>query len=476
MEDAPKDGNNENHNQNKNENMEGNENYNINNNENENEHPPIAAGGESYNNNLYQNKNEENSNQEKEKNQDEKNENFNNESINGENPLSAEKSNSNLNQNQNKNLNQNQNQNHNQNLNKNNKTQMGGGSNDDETGEEDNEDLFDGEYEEFEDKSFYGDPEYEPQTNEDFSTLVVNRRTELFKVIIVRTKREFEAPIIFNDKAPGEEGNGSNFEFKAIKASEFPCGERAVIEMGFQTNNESYEKSYQVPRMNVQNAITTVEKGLGDIIDKLTARVNSNLNDPAKMSSMELFLLKVRSRMEEALQSNETIDIFQNDFDLSRVLQSENTAEKKAPENETEIRSFRDNILAGQKSKKEKSVNYIRLVKTDEVYVAHSLIRNLSFEERAKINGIPYQSQILFWDFVDPEINSQVFSLEIPMEITCFEFNPTNENQIVCGLISGQLIIYELKDLTGILKGNYLGENAKKCKIKFNKKILIKIF
>ena len=180
--------------------------------------------------------------------------------------------------------------------------------------EEDNEDLFEGDYEEFEDKSLYGDSEYEPQTSDDFSSIVVNRRTELYKVIIVRPKREFEAPILFNDKGPGEEGNGSNSEFKAIKASEFPSGERCVIEMGFQTNNESHEKSYQVPRMNVQNAITTVEKGLGDIMDKLTIRVNSNLNDPTKMQSMESFLHKVRSRMEEALQSNIIIKVFSLDI------------------------------------------------------------------------------------------------------------------------------------------------------------------
>lgn len=337
-----------------------------------------------------------------------------------------------------------------------------------ETEDEDNEDLFEGEYEQYEEKSFYGDPEYQPITNEDLSSLVVNRRTEFFKVVIIRPKREFEAPILFNDKGPGEEGNGSNFEFKTIKASEFPCGERAVIEMGFQSSNESYEKSYQVPRMNVKNAITSVEKGLGDIMDKLQTKVNSNLNDPAKMSLMESFLHKVRSRMEEALQSNETIDIFQNDFDLSRIIQSENPTEKKSSESEAEVRTFRDNILAGQKSKKEKSVNYIRLVKTDQVYIAHSLIRNLSFEERSKIIGIPYQSQILFWDFVDPEINSQVYCLEIPMEITCFEFNPTNENQIVCGLISGQLIIFEIKNLIEILKGNNLGENSKKSTLKIS--------
>jgi len=107
-------------------------------------------------------------------------------------------------------------------------------------------------------------------------------------------------------------------------------------------------------------------------------------------------------------------------------------------------------------------VNYIRLVKNDCVYIAHSLMRNLTFEERAKIIGIPYQSQILFWDFVDPEVNSLVFLLEIPMEITCFEFCPTNENQLICGLISGQLIIYEIKDLIGILKGNYISDSMNK--------------
>ena len=51
--------------------------------------------------------------------------------------------------------------------------------------------------------------------------------------------------------------------------------------------------------------------------------------------------------MEEALQSNETIDIFQNDFELSRIIQNENAMEKKAAENQVEVRSFRDNILAG---------------------------------------------------------------------------------------------------------------------------------
>lgn len=216
-----------------------------------------------------------------------------------------------------------------------------------ETADEDNEDLFEGDYEEFEERSLYCDQDYQPNIVEDCSSIVSNRRSELFKIIITRPKRDFEAPATFNDKGPGEEGNGNNLDFKPVKANEFPSAERALIEMGFQTSNEAYEKSYQVPRMRMQNALTQVEKGLGDIIDKFEKKVSATLNDREKMNSLENFLHKVRSRMEEALQSNETIDIFQNDFELSRIMQNDNAMDKKAAENQVEIRSFRDNILAG---------------------------------------------------------------------------------------------------------------------------------
>lgn len=216
-----------------------------------------------------------------------------------------------------------------------------------ETADEDNEDLFEGDYEEFEEKSLYGDPGYQSEFIEDYSSIVTNRRTELYKIIVTRQKREFEGQCSFADKSPGEEGNNNYMEIKLVKGTEVPSFEKAVIEMGFQTSNEAYEKSYQVPRMRMQNALTQVEKGLGDIIDKFEKKVCAILQDSTKMNNLENFLHKVRSRMEEALQSNETIDIFQNDFELSRVIQSESNAEKKSSETQIEVRSFRDNLLAG---------------------------------------------------------------------------------------------------------------------------------
>ena len=167
--------------------------------------------------------------------------------------------------------------------------------------------------------------------------------------------------------------------------------------------------------------------------------------------------------MEEALQSNETIDIFQNDFDLDRTEKGFDQSGDKKNEKAAEIRTFRDNVFAGEKTKREKSINFIKFVRPDEDYVAHTYFRNLPFEDRIKIIGIPQQAHILFWNFMDREINSPVYVLDVPMELSCFDINPANVNQIVGGMISGQLIIIEVKDLLGNLrKSGDSGESHKK--------------
>lgn len=153
--------------------------------------------------------------------------------------------------------------------------------------------------------------------------------------------------------------------------------------------------------------------------------------------------------MEEALQSNETIDIFQNDFDLDRTEKNfDPTGEKK--NEKAEIKTFRDNTFAGEKTKQ--SINCIKFVRSDEDYVAHSYFRNLDFEKRIKTIGIPQPAHILFWNFQDREINSPVYVIDVPMELTCFEINPTNPNLIVGAMLSGQIIIIEVNNLLGILR------------------------
>lgn len=317
--------------------------------------------------------------------------------------------------------------------------------------QDENEDIFAGEYEEYIEPVYIPKPDMH-QTGfsfEEISSVVKPKRSQLFKVIITRPKREFESPYTFNDKVPGEEGTVATFEIKSRPPNEYQTNERVYIEMGLQTANESMEKSYQVPKMRTKNSYTQVEKDMSDIKDHFESTANFYLTNSAKLNLIENFLNKTRSLMEQALQSNETIDIFQNDFDLDRTAQIKTEDDKKDKKNE--LRTFRANV-ASQKSKgQKKSVNYIRFVKSDEVYIAHSLLRNISFDERSKVIGIPFPSQIFFWNFINREINSPVFVLDIPMEITAFEFCPTNIDKLVCSLISGQIIIFDIKDLLGIL-------------------------
>ena len=323
--------------------------------------------------------------------------------------------------------------------------------NDIEEGEE-NEDIFAGDYEPFIEPIYIPRIDVDvanPSNIEDASSVIKPKRAQLFKVIITRPKREFESPYTFNDKVPGEEGTVATFEIKSRPPNEYQTNEKPYIEIGLQTSNEEMEKSYQVPKMRTKNSFTQVEDDMSDIREKFESRANAYLTSSSKIIDIENFLNKTRSLMEQALQSNETIDIFQNDFELDRTTQVKADDDKKEKKNE--LRTFRANV-AGQKNKNQKkSVNYIRLVKPDEVYIAHSLLRNMSFDERTKVVGIPFPAQIFFWNFHNREINSPVFILDMPMEITAFEFCPTNLDKLVCALYSGQIIIFDIKDLLGIL-------------------------
>ena len=334
------------------------------------------------------------------------------------------------------------------------------------------EDLFAGGYETYEEKEYYGNPNYSDSKilpTENFNSVIKPNR-ELNKILITRTKRNFEQPIInlFQDKNSNEESTAGNNEVKGVKsANDYPLLERPYIEMGFQTANNFVSKTFQVAKKEYKNNYTQVENGLSDILDKFKAKRDKYLSDPNLLISIENFLNKVRPRVEQSLQSNETINIFMNDFDLDKVTRIQTDGEKKN-KNQQEIRTFRDNS-AGNKNKKEKGVHWIRSIKETDAYIAHSLMRNFTFDERIKVNGIPYQSQILFWNIKDVEQNSPIFAVETQSEVSCFEFNPKNCDNFACALSSGQIMFIKFKDILGILRtysNTDYNTTAKKMNIK----------
>ena len=318
------------------------------------------------------------------------------------------------------------------------------------------EDLFAGGYERLIDRKFIANPNYEDTKilpTENFNSEIIPKRQFYYKILITRPKREFEAPInnLFQDKNSTEEQTVGNNEVKGVKsANEYPLSERSSIEMGFQTANSTIPKSFQVVKKVKINNYTQTENNLNDIKDEFLKKVNGYLSNQNSLTSLDNFLQRIKPKMEEALQSNETINIFMNDFDLDKFNRLGNEEGVKNS-GEQEARTFRDNS-AGTKNKKEKCVHWIRSIDSSIPFIAHSLKRNFTFEENVKIIGVPYQSSVLFWNIRDVEQNSPVFEVATPGEITCFEFDPNNVNNMVIALSSGQLMFIKFFDTINILK------------------------
>ena len=318
------------------------------------------------------------------------------------------------------------------------------------------EDLFAGPYERLIDRKFIPDPNYTDTKilpTENFNSEIKPKRQFFYNILITRQKREFEAPInnLFQDKNSSEEQTVGNNEVKGVKsANEYPMTERSSIEMGFQTDNVKVTKSFQVAKKVKLNNYTQTEHNLADIKEEFQKKVNGYLSNQNQLTQIDNFLLRIKPKMEEALQSNETINIFMNDFDLDKFNRIGNEEGIKNT-GEQEARTFRDNS-AGTKNKKEKCVHWIRTIDNSIPFIAHSLKRNFTFEESLKIVGIPYQSSVLFWNVRDVEQNSPVFEVTTPGEVTCFEFDPDNVNNLVIALSSGQLMFIKFFDLINILK------------------------
>ena len=318
------------------------------------------------------------------------------------------------------------------------------------------EDLFAGPYERLIDRKFIPDPNYSDTKilpTENFNSEIKPKRQFFYNILITRQKREFEAPInnLFQDKNSSEEQTVGNNEVKGVKsANEYPMTERSSIEMGFQTDNIKLTKSFQVAKKIQINSYTQTEHNLSDIKEEFQKKVNGYLSNQNQLTQIDNFLLRIKPKMEEALQSNETINIFMNDFDLDKFNRIGNEEGIKNT-GEQEARTFRDNS-AGTKNKKEKCVHWIRSIDSSIPFIAHSLKRNFTFEESLKLIGIPYQSSVLFWNVRDVEQNSPVFEVSTPGEVTCFEFDPDNVDNLVIALSSGQLMFIKFFDLINILK------------------------
>jgi len=156
------------------------------------------------------------------------------------------------------------------------------------------------------------------------------------------------------------------------------------------------------------------------------------------------FLKTVVPSIEQALQQNETMDLFSDEFSK---LRSEDIAglDHKTDSYLHEVRNFTDLIYSNGK----------RLVCVDwhprsQNIVAVACQEGLSFDGRVELSGKERNAYVLLWSFAD--LLQPQLVLQSPHEITCFKFNPDQPHFVAGGCSTGQVVLWDLSKAQAELK------------------------
>ncbi|XP_066481527.1 dynein axonemal intermediate chain 3 [Tiliqua scincoides] len=174
------------------------------------------------------------------------------------------------------------------------------------------------------------------------------------------------------------------------------------------------------------------------------------------LSSEELknFILTVATRVEIALQQNEIMNAFFDDW--KALAEDESGFVGKSDVFLKEYQSFTDLHYL-----KDRTVSDICWHPTIYGIVAVSVTERLSYEERVEQPGklLLWNAPILFWSFADP-IHPQLM-LECPEDIYCFQFSPSDPNIIAGGCLNGQVVLWDISEYEEKLRSAKTGTGSK---------------
>ncbi|CAM6093099.1 unnamed protein product [Calypogeia fissa] len=150
---------------------------------------------------------------------------------------------------------------------------------------------------------------------------------------------------------------------------------------------------------------------------------------------MAAFLKFSRPLYVDALQQNEVMDMYEDDF--ASFADEDYQLGDKTTTAITEYQSFSD-ITYGRS----KMVSACDWMPGRNGVVAAAISDSKSFDERMQIAGKPSDSYVLVWSFLDP-IHPQM-ALECASDIFSLRFNPTNSALVAGGCYNGQIILWDL--------------------------------
>ncbi|NXT71957.1 WDR63 protein, partial [Chaetops frenatus] len=252
----------------------------------------------------------------------------------------------------------------------------------------------------------------------------LKERDTKIKYKISRVRRKFGAPITFTDKNASDEKD-SYTECTAYEDDTFSI-KMLERDVGVQMVPKLRETNTQTKWSYPKNAST-----------QYCPRQLSNEAKAESLSSETLkeFLTAVHLRMEIALQQNEIMDVFFDDWKALAEDQEEGKLDVylKAYQSFTDVQYLNN-----------RTISCVRWHPTIYGIIALSAREQPSYEEQVNLSNksLPHQSVILLWSFFDPSCLQLV--LKAPEDICCFQFNPSDPNIIAGGCVDGQVVLWDI--------------------------------
>ncbi|NXT83419.1 WDR63 protein, partial [Zapornia atra] len=246
------------------------------------------------------------------------------------------------------------------------------------------------------------------------------------KYMFSRVRRKFGAPITFTDKNASEVKD-SYIECTSYQDKAFSI-KKLEKDMGVQMVPRVTEASTQTTWTYPKNAAT-----------QYFPRQLSSEEKEESLSSEKLkdFLTSVHLRMEIALQQNEIMNAF---FDDWKALAEDESSSGGKPD--VYLKAYQS--FVDLRYLKDRTISCICWHPTIYGIIAVSARQRLSYEEQFNLSekSLLQQPVILFWSFFDP-LHPQLM-LECPEDICCFQFSPSDPNIIAGGCINGQVVLWDI--------------------------------
>ncbi|NXO37575.1 WDR63 protein, partial [Locustella ochotensis] len=252
----------------------------------------------------------------------------------------------------------------------------------------------------------------------------VKERDTKIKYKISRVRRKFGAPITFTDKNASDEKD-SYAECTAYEDDTFSI-EMLERDVGVQMVPKLRETSTQTNWTYPKNASM-----------QYYPRQLPNAAKAESLSSETLkeFLTAVQIRMEIALQQNEIMNVF---FDDWKALAEDQEGSKP----DVYLKAYQS--FTDAQYLKNRTISCVRWHPTIYGIIALSAREQPSYEEQVNLSNksLLHQSVILLWSFFDPTCLQLV--LKAPEDIYCFQFSPSDPNIIAGGCVDGQVVLWDI--------------------------------